>query len=179
MTVRAELEGHPFDLDALAREFATGDPHIVVTDEGTFLETTALDALFDDPGRLVNTANEHLARLNGYAILADAVRLRSRFVRGGRADPRAPRGLRRGPRPRQPDGRRPDDRRSPRHRIGRRLRRGRRSAGVSAAARRAAPPGPREASLWLDDPATDVGARGVAGGHACRCLLANDGTRPE
>jgi hypothetical protein len=107
------------------------------------------------------------------------VRLRSRFVRGGRADPRAPRGLRRGPRPRQPDGRRPDDRRSPRHRIGRRLRRGRRSAGVSAAARRAAPPGPREASLWLDDPATDVGARGVAGGHACRCLLANDGTRPE
>jgi hypothetical protein len=74
MTVRAELEGHPFDLDALAREFATGDPHIVVTDEGTFLETTALDALFDDPGRLVDTANEHLARLNGYAILAEAIR---------------------------------------------------------------------------------------------------------
>jgi hypothetical protein len=115
MTVRAELEGHPFDLDALAREFPTDDTHVVVADEGTFIEATALDALFDDAGRLVNTANEQLARLNGYAILADAgyqaVRLRNRFVRGGRPDPRAPRDAGRGPRPRLPDGRRPDDRR--------------------------------------------------------------------
>ena len=87
MTVRAELEGHSVDLDALAREFPTGDPHIVVTDQGTFLEATALDSLFDDAGGLVDTANEHLARLNGYAILAvagyQAVRLTSRFVREG------------------------------------------------------------------------------------------------
>jgi hypothetical protein len=87
MTVKAELEGHPVDLDALAREFPTGDPHIVVTGEGTFLEATALDSMFDDAGRLVDTANEHLARLNGYAILAvagyQAVRLTSRFVRAG------------------------------------------------------------------------------------------------
>lgn len=87
MTVRAELEGHGFDLAALARHFPSGDPHIVVTDEGTFLEATALDALFDDARRLVDTTNEHLARLNGYAVLADAgyrhVRLRNRFVREG------------------------------------------------------------------------------------------------
>ncbi|MCA1705982.1 MAG: hypothetical protein LC808_23060 [Actinobacteria bacterium] len=42
---------------------------------------------FDDAGRLVSTANEHLARLNGDAILADAgcqaVRLGNRFVREG------------------------------------------------------------------------------------------------
>lgn len=87
MSVRAELDGHSFDLDTLARHFPTGDPHIVVTDEGTFLEATALDDMFDDTGRLVNTANEHLARLNGWAVLADAgyqpVRLRNRFVRDG------------------------------------------------------------------------------------------------
>jgi hypothetical protein len=36
-----------------------------------------------------------------------------------------------------------------------------------------------EASLWLDDPATGLGARGVAGGHACGCVLADGVTRPE
>ena len=36
-----------------------------------------------------------------------------------------------------------------------------------------------EASLWLDDPATGAGARGVAGGHACGCVLVDGATRPE
>lgn len=87
MGVRAELDGHPFDLDTLARHFPTGDPHIVVTDESAFLEATALDDMLHDTGRLVDTANEHLARLNGWVVLADAeyqpVRLRNRFVRDG------------------------------------------------------------------------------------------------
>lgn len=87
MGVRAELDGHPFDLDTLARHFPIGDSHVVVTDEGVFLEATVLDDMFDDAGRLVDTANEHLARLNGWAVLADAgyqpVRLRNRFVRDG------------------------------------------------------------------------------------------------
>jgi hypothetical protein len=36
-----------------------------------------------------------------------------------------------------------------------------------------------EASLWLDDPGTGLGARGVAGGHACGCVLADGAVRPE
>ncbi len=36
-----------------------------------------------------------------------------------------------------------------------------------------------EASLWLDDPSTGAGARGVAGGHACGCVVADGTTRPE
>jgi hypothetical protein len=36
-----------------------------------------------------------------------------------------------------------------------------------------------EASLWLDDPGSGLGARGVAGGHACGCVLADGATRPE
>lgn len=87
VTVRAALEGHPFDLDALVRHFPAGDPCIVVTEEGTFLETSALDDVFNDGGRLVSIANEQLARLNGYAVLADVsyqrVRLRNKFVRTG------------------------------------------------------------------------------------------------
>lgn len=36
-----------------------------------------------------------------------------------------------------------------------------------------------EASLWLDDPGTGLAARGVAGGHACGCVLADGSVRPE
>lgn len=60
-----------------------GEPCVVVNDEGTFLAAT-LDDLFTDAGRLGEAANEHLARLNGYAMLADAgyqkVRLRNKFL---------------------------------------------------------------------------------------------------
>lgn len=84
VTVFAELEGHSFDIDALARHFPSGEPRIVVIDEGTFL-AAELDDLFNDAGRLVEAATEHLDRLNGYAVLMDAgyrrVRLRNKFFR--------------------------------------------------------------------------------------------------
>jgi hypothetical protein len=85
MTVLAELVGHLFDLDALARQFPTGDPRVVVDGDGTFLATDDLDEVFTQAGRMVKIANEHLARLNGWATLADAsyrpVRLGSQFHR--------------------------------------------------------------------------------------------------
>ena len=60
MTVLAELDGHPFDLDALARHFPTGNPRIVVSEEGIFLVTDDLDHAFSEAGRMVEIANEHL-----------------------------------------------------------------------------------------------------------------------
>lgn len=84
MTVRVRLQGHPFDLEFLAAHFPTGEPRIVVTDEGTFL-TADLGHLMDDGGRLVEAASALLVRLNGYAVLADPgyrpVRLGNSFVR--------------------------------------------------------------------------------------------------
>lgn len=86
MTVRAELDGHEFDLAALARDFPTGDPRIVNDDGRTYLEATALDDVFNDGGQLVATASDLLARLNGHAMLDDAgyrpVKLLNRFVDG-------------------------------------------------------------------------------------------------
>ncbi len=80
------LDGHEFDLAALARRFPTGDPRVVTTDEGTFIEAADLDAVdFTDAARLVEVAAGILARLNGWAMLDDAgyrpVKLRNRFHR--------------------------------------------------------------------------------------------------
>jgi hypothetical protein len=85
MTVRAALEGHQFDLDSLARHFSTGDPRVVVNEEGSFLESADFEGLIDDVGRLVEIAGMHLARLNGYAVIQDSgfekVGLQHRFIR--------------------------------------------------------------------------------------------------
>ena len=57
-----------------------------VNEKGTFL-AAELDHLFDDVRRLVEAMNEHLDRLNGYAVVMDAgyrrVLLRNKFVREG------------------------------------------------------------------------------------------------
>lgn len=86
MTVGAELAGHQFDLDALARHFPTGDPRIVVEDGRTYLQASALDHAFQDGGRLVTLASDLLAQLNGHAMLDDSgyrpVKLLNRFVDG-------------------------------------------------------------------------------------------------
>lgn len=84
------LDGHEFDLGALARLFPAGDPRVVATDEGTFIEASALDAVdFTDATRLVEVAAGILARLNGWATLDDAgyrpVKLRNRFHRSREA----------------------------------------------------------------------------------------------
>jgi hypothetical protein len=80
------LDGHALDLAALVRRFPTGDPRVVSTDEGTFIEAAVLDAVeFTDTARLVETASDILARLNGWVMLDDAgyrpVKLRNRFHR--------------------------------------------------------------------------------------------------
>jgi hypothetical protein len=84
VTVRVKLDGHQFDLEALAEHFSTGDARVVLADEGTFL-VADLDHLMDDGERLVQAANLLLARVNGYAALADSgyrpVRLCNTFVR--------------------------------------------------------------------------------------------------
>lgn len=86
MTVWAALDGHEFDLVALARHFPTGNPRVVLNDEGAFLVSDELDDAFGQPG-LAGAAEEQLARLNGWATLADAgyrhVRLRDAFHREG------------------------------------------------------------------------------------------------
>jgi hypothetical protein len=84
VTVLAELDGHAFDLAALARHFPTGDPHIAASGDGTYL-ATALDDLCGDAPGLLEAAREQLDRLNGYARLMDGsyqrVRLNGRFFR--------------------------------------------------------------------------------------------------
>jgi hypothetical protein len=87
MTVWAELDGDPLDLEAIARHFPTGDPRIVANADGTFMLTDTLDDVFGDGGRLVDSAEQELIQLNGWALLADAeyrpVRLRNKFHRDG------------------------------------------------------------------------------------------------
>jgi hypothetical protein len=89
VTALAELEGHDFDLAALARHFPTGDPRIVVNNDRTYLEASALDDVLNDAGGLIATAGEILRRLNGYAVLDDPsyrpVRLSNRFLPGSDA----------------------------------------------------------------------------------------------
>jgi hypothetical protein len=43
MSVRAELEGHQFDLEALTRHFGTGDPRVVANDAAVCLQASALE----------------------------------------------------------------------------------------------------------------------------------------
>lgn len=78
------LDGHEFDLSALARLFPAGDPRVITSAEGTFIEAAALDAIdFTDAARLVEVATDLLASLNGWAMLNDPgyrpVKLRNRF----------------------------------------------------------------------------------------------------
>lgn len=86
MSVYAILDGHEFDLSTLARLFPAGDPRVVASAEGTFIEAAALDAVdFTDAARLVEVAADLLASLNGWAMLNDPgyrpVKLRNRFHR--------------------------------------------------------------------------------------------------
>jgi hypothetical protein len=72
MTVRALLDGHQFDLQALAELFPDDDPRVVVDpneDGRYFLEAAALDPLFNDPGAMHDAAAALLVRLIGAARL--------------------------------------------------------------------------------------------------------------
>ena len=86
MTVRSELDGHEFDLAALARHFPTGDPRIVNDDGRTYLEATALDDVFNDGGQTRRDGQRALGPAQDRSTLDDAgyrpVKLLNRFVDG-------------------------------------------------------------------------------------------------
>ncbi len=74
MSTQALLKGHQFDLASLAHLFPCGDPCVVQTVEGTFLESRELDDPFatQDAAGMIEVAEELLARLNGTAVLHDS-----------------------------------------------------------------------------------------------------------
>jgi hypothetical protein len=74
MTVRALLDGHQFDLHALAELFPDGDLRVCVHPEeaGRYcLEASELEPLFADPSEMHETATAILVRLTGAARLED------------------------------------------------------------------------------------------------------------
>jgi hypothetical protein len=88
MTVRALLDGHQFDLQALAELFPDGDLRVCVHPEeaGRYcLEASELKPLFADPSEMHETATAILVRLTGAARLEDdsfrPVRLVGRYDR--------------------------------------------------------------------------------------------------
>jgi hypothetical protein len=68
VAVKARLEGHSFDLDALARLFGQGDPHVGVDDKGYFLTSARLDGLIDDGSKLYEVASSLLLAVTTGAV---------------------------------------------------------------------------------------------------------------
>src|SRR5690349_3872413 len=88
MAVRAEIDGHEYDLEVLASQYPTGDPRVVKNERGVFLEASDLENLCGvNTQRLVAAADRHLTKLNGFLLLFDSqyrrVRLSNRFERDG------------------------------------------------------------------------------------------------
>jgi hypothetical protein len=69
MAVRARLDGHGFDLDALTWEFPCGDPYVGKDDDSQpyYLASERLDHLFSSPAELHEAAQALLLQLNGLA----------------------------------------------------------------------------------------------------------------
>lgn len=84
VTIYAWLSGSGVDVAALARLFPAGDPRVDRIGDETYLTSADLDALFDDPGKLLEAASSALLRLNGLARALDPtyrpVRLVGRFA---------------------------------------------------------------------------------------------------
>lgn len=72
MTVKAKLEGHVFDLDALVELFREGEPKVSKEDDGYYLSSSELDGLMGDGGRLVEAATRLLQRVAGIARILDS-----------------------------------------------------------------------------------------------------------
>jgi hypothetical protein len=84
MIVRALLDGHQFDLHALAELFPDGDLRVCVHPEeaGRYcLEASELEPLFADPSEMHETATAILVRLTGAARLEDDSCLVGRYDR--------------------------------------------------------------------------------------------------
>ncbi|WP_328365564.1 hypothetical protein OG800_35495 [Streptomyces sp. NBC_00445] len=72
MAVKAKLEGHSFDLDALVELFREGDPKVSKEVDGYYLSSSELDGLIDDGGQLLSTATRLLQRVTGVARILDS-----------------------------------------------------------------------------------------------------------
>lgn len=65
MVVKARLDGHEFDLEALARHFDRGDVRVTRDDRGYYLTAPAFDLVSADAGELMNTAQATVRAANG------------------------------------------------------------------------------------------------------------------
>ncbi|MEU1027976.1 hypothetical protein [Streptomyces mirabilis] len=72
MPVKAKLEGHTFDLDALVELFCEGDPKVGQEEDGYYLSSSELDDLIGDGGQLLSTATRLLQRVTGVARILDS-----------------------------------------------------------------------------------------------------------
>ncbi|MFJ3777548.1 hypothetical protein ACIPX0_38240 [Streptomyces sp. NPDC090075] len=72
MVIKAKLEGHTFDLDALVELFRSGDPKVSKEDDGYYLGSSELDGLMDDGGQLVAAATRLLQKVTGVARILDS-----------------------------------------------------------------------------------------------------------
>ncbi|NEB01227.1 hypothetical protein [Streptomyces sp. SID13726] len=72
MAVKAKLEGHTFDLDALVELFREGDPRVSKEEGGYYLNSAELGGLMDNGGRLFEAATNLLQRVTGVARVLDS-----------------------------------------------------------------------------------------------------------
>jgi len=72
MVVKAKLEGHVFDLDALVELFREGEPKVAKEEDGYYLASSELDGLMDDGGPLVEAATRLLQKVTGIARILDS-----------------------------------------------------------------------------------------------------------
>ncbi|MGW2851493.1 hypothetical protein ACWDAZ_05460 [Streptomyces sp. NPDC001215] len=72
MTVKAALEGHPLDLDALMELFHDGDPKVSKEEDGYYLSSAELEGLIHDGSRLMEVASRLLQRVTGVARILDS-----------------------------------------------------------------------------------------------------------
>ena len=72
MAVRAWLEGHSFDLGALAQLFSEGDPCVAADGAGFFLTSADFDGLINSSKELYDVAASTLRQINGVARVVDS-----------------------------------------------------------------------------------------------------------
>lgn len=72
MVIKAKLEGHVFDLDALVELFREGDPTVSKEGDDYYLSSAELEGLIDDKGQLVEAATRLLQKVMGVARILDS-----------------------------------------------------------------------------------------------------------
>jgi hypothetical protein len=80
--VKARLDGHQFDLQALTELFREGDPTVAKDADNFYLTSEELDGLWSDPTELLSTAQSLLLRVNGTARILHGGSYRPVELRG-------------------------------------------------------------------------------------------------